>query len=136
MFSELHSVMSVLANMYVLLSQEKPLNRSMKPPSHIKRQRSIAWHNYKDLRQRNGRSSDTAGQALIFYHSINDQYRNYLIHHKIQEELFLIINFSEYSKFVQSYFHCKKVGRSSDGSLRLSNGLLTKDPKIMSRDIY
>ena len=79
--------MSPFVNMYVPLRQEKPLNRSVKPPSHLKRQRSIAWHNCKDLRYRNGKSSQIAGQALICYDSINNQFRNYHIHHEIQEEV-------------------------------------------------
>ena len=54
--------MSPLVNMYVPMSQEKPLNRSVKTPSHLKWQRSIAWHNYKEkefkkyrISQRNGK---------------------------------------------------------------------------------
>ena len=74
-------IMSRLVNMYIPLSQENLLNRSVKPPTHLKRQRNIAWHNYKDLRQRNGRSSEISGLALIFYDSVNDQYRNYHNHH-------------------------------------------------------
>ena len=66
-------IMSRLVNMYIPLSQENLLNRSVKPPTHLKRQRNIAWHNYKDLRQRNGRSSEISGPALIFYDSVNDQ---------------------------------------------------------------
>ena len=72
MFSKLHSIMSALVNMCVPLSQEKSLNRSVKPPSPLKWQINITWHKYKDLRLRNGRSSEKAGQGLIFYHSIND----------------------------------------------------------------
>ena len=56
MFSKLHFIMSPLVNIYVPVSQEKPLNRSTKPPSHLKGQRSISWHNYIDLRQRHGKS--------------------------------------------------------------------------------
>ena len=52
-----------------------------------------------------------AGQALIFYDSINDKYRIYHIHHQIQEELSQIIKFSEFSKFYHSYIRSKKVGR-------------------------
>ena len=50
MFFKLHSIMFPPVNIYVPLNQEKPLNRSVKPASHLKRQRSIACHNYKDLR--------------------------------------------------------------------------------------
>ena len=48
LFSKLHSIMPILVNMYGNQSQEKPLNRSVKL-SHLKRQRCIAWHNYKDI---------------------------------------------------------------------------------------
>ena len=65
------------------------MNRSVKLPRHLKRQRSIAWHNYTDLRQRNGISSEITGQALLFYDSIDDKYRNDHIHHQIQEKLSL-----------------------------------------------
>ena len=61
MFSKLYSIMCPLVNMYVPVSQEKPLNRSVKLPSHLKSPRGKLWHNYKDLRQRNGRSSEIAG---------------------------------------------------------------------------
>ena len=37
MFSKLYYIMSPLVNMDVPPSQEKPLNRSVKPPSHSKR---------------------------------------------------------------------------------------------------
>ena len=106
MFSKLHSIMSPLSNMYDLLSQERPSNRSVKPPSHLKRLRSIAWHNYKDMRQRYGRNLEIAGQDLIFCYSINDQYRNYHIHHQFQEELFLI---DKSSKFFHPYIRRKKL---------------------------
>ena len=66
-----------------------------------------------------------------FYNSINDQYRNYHIHHQIQEKFSLIIKLSESSNFFHSYIHSKKVGRPSVGPLRYSNGSLTADPKIM-----
>ena len=72
MFSKLHYIMSPLVNLYVPLSQEKSSNRLVKPPSYLKRQSSIACHNYKDVRQRHGRSSEITGQSLIFYDSIND----------------------------------------------------------------
>ena len=82
--------------MYIPLSQEKPLNRSVNPPSHLKRQKSRAWHNYKDLHQINRICSKIAGQALIFYGSINDQYSNCHIQHQIQEELLtLVIKFTD-----------------------------------------
>ena len=86
--------MSPFVNMYFRLSQEKQLSRSVlstryKLPSHIKRKRSIAWHNYKDLHQRNERSSEIACQALTFYDSINDQYRNYHTHHQNSEVVVL-----------------------------------------------
>ena len=44
MLSKLHSIMSPLVNMYVPLSQEEALNRSVMPHSHLKRLRSIAWY--------------------------------------------------------------------------------------------
>ena len=49
MLYKLHSIMSPLVNMfmYIPLSQEIPLNRSEKPLFQSKRQRSIAWQNYK-----------------------------------------------------------------------------------------
>ena len=50
MFSKLYAIMSSHVNIYVPLSEGNPLNISVKPPSHLKRQRRIAWHNYKDLR--------------------------------------------------------------------------------------
>ena len=53
MFSKLQSIMSPLVNMYVPLIQENPLNKSVEPHSHLKRQRSMAWHYYKNLLQRN-----------------------------------------------------------------------------------
>ena len=52
---------------------------------------------------------DIAGQALLFYYSINYQYRNYHIHHQIQEELFLINKFSKSSKFFHSIIVAKKL---------------------------
>ena len=97
-FSKLHFTMSPFINIYVPLSQEKPL----KWPSHLKRQRSIAWHNYKNLRQRN-ESSEMVGRAVIFYDSTNDQYRNYHICHQIQEEMSLINKFSESWKNFHSW---------------------------------
>ena len=64
MFSEIYSIMSLLVNMFVPLSQEKLLKRSVKTPSHLKMLISIAWHNYKYLHERNGRSSEIVDQAL------------------------------------------------------------------------
>ena len=86
----------------------------------------MEWHYYKDLRQRNRTSSEIAGRALIFYDSINYQYRNDHIQHQIQEELSSIDKLYESSKFFHSYISSKKVGHLV-GPLRLSNGSLTAD---------
>ena len=83
------------------------------------------------MRQRNGKSSEIDGQALIFYDSSNDQYRNYHIHHQIQEEFSLVSMFSESILFIL-IFVAKKVGRHSVGPLRFSNGSLTDNLELIS----
>ena len=98
-FSKLHSIMSLVVDIYISINQEEPRNRSVQSSSYLKRQRSIAWHNYRDLRPRKGRSSEI---ALIFYNLNNYQYKNYPINHEIQEDLNLINKFSEHSKFLYS----------------------------------
>ena len=52
-------------------------------------------------------------EALIFYDSINDRYRNNHNYDQIQEELSLINKFSESFEYFHSYIRSKKVGRPS-----------------------
>jgi hypothetical protein len=133
MFSRLQEIILPLVNKYVPLNQKIPARpRHSKPPAQLKREREQAWKSYKLLRSQHGRLSIEALEGLHNYDLINHQYRNFSISSQINYEASLIDRFVESTKFFHSYIRRKKVGAPTVGPLRLADGSLTEDCKVMA----
>ena len=102
------------------------------PPGALIRHRRQAWQSYKGIRHRLGRTSRAALDAFSKFNDLNRQCRKFAVMSQARYEAGLIDKWKENPKLFHSYIRSKKSGALSVGPLKLSNGEVSGDPKLMS----
>ena len=105
-----------------------------RPPREIQNERQRLWAVYKAVRQRFGRSSTEAVDALAEYSDTNNIYRNYSRYRQGMHEQKLANLIPEAPKLFHSYLRERKKGCPSVGPLRAADGSLTHDNEGMSEE--
>ena len=126
-YSYLSSVLLALINCYIPcrpISCELPRWMS-RPPRCLMRERSVAWNEYKRLREQFGRDSQNVLCALSHFNVLNHRYRNFSKQKQCDYEVSLIGRISTSPKLFHSYIRRRKKGRSVIGPLKSSSGVVS-----------
>ena len=126
MYERFLSIVRPLIALYVPLSPNTtPPTCCRSPPKALKNSRRQAWGAYKNARSIHDRQSPQATQALAYYDSINNRFRNFFTSKQINYEKSLIQKLKSSSKPFHQYKKSKKVGTPSVRPLRMDCGELT-----------
>ena len=124
MLEQLLNLISPLIEAYVPLCVYSPPKPMLNPPKTLKRDRRLAWQHFKNTRSFYGRHSEESSQALSYYNTINQRFKNYFITSQVNYERNLVANLKTNPKSFHRYIRNKKVGTPSVGPLKRPDGLL------------
>ena len=103
-----------------------------KPPRSLIEHRQRAWRDYKAVRQRIGRSSPEARNALSVFHGLNRQFKHFAVRSQAEYESRLISDSKDNPKLIHSHIRRKKIGCPTIGPLKLTETRLTDGPQLMA----
>ena len=102
------------------------------PPKKLVKEKDEAWNSYKGIRLEYGRKSAQAKEAFSHFAILNKKIRTHLVHAQSQYEQGLIERFKENPKFLHAYIRGKKTAQSSVCPLRLADGKLNSEARVMN----
>ena len=128
-------IMYSLINRYVPHAQRHSSSGvpwSVNPPRNLLETKNAEWLNFKECRRVHGRGDTETLAAWSRFSDSNQQIKSYSVNSQRNYEGTLAQQIKKSPKLFHAYLKHRRVGRPSVGPLKMSDGTLIDDPKLMS----